>query len=187
MALERQEEFFKEISETALKEMNIDDLTKQLTSDYNKDYYAGMATIRQSIKDTLQPIFKSLSNYNVYQMALYTCHTTKPTLIDKFFDELSKTKDKKERTILYAKIAICQFCDDECARREGRMTYEEFMQKNKGNKILRELEKDNRQLDRIEKVEKKDHKKGMGLFAKWLSKKAKKQEKTKTKNTEETF
>ena len=88
MALERQEEFFKEISETALKEMNIDDLTKQLTSDYNKDYYAGMATIRQSIKDTLQPIFKSLSNYNVYQMALYTCHTTKPTLIDKFFDTI---------------------------------------------------------------------------------------------------
>ena len=182
MALENKDKFFEELFEMATRDVNMEEITALLTSDYNKDYYAGMDKIRQTIKENLAPMFKSLSNYDVYQMAMYTCHTPGKTLIDSLFDELEKTKDPKERTILRFKIALCQYCDDQCAIREGRPTYEDFLKRERAGKVMKDLEKERRNVERVERVAKKDPKKGLNLFQRLFGKKNKEAAKNKEDN-----
>ena len=170
MAIAKKDKFLDELFETAVNEMNIEELTAGLTSDYNRYYDHAMAVIRKTIKETLQPMFQSMSSGDVYDLANYTCHGKRPTMVDKLFDKLGHTKNKEERTKLYAKIALCQFCDDECARREGRMTYEDFLAKQKKNVISKELDAELKNLVKVEKASKKDEEKGKNLFQKLFAK-----------------
>ena len=170
MAIAKKDKFLDELFETAVREMNIEELTAGLTSDYNKYSDHAMAVIRKTIKDTLQPMFQSMSSGDVYEIANYTCHGKRPTMVDKLFDKLGHTKNKEDRTKLYARIALYQFCDDECARREGRMTYEEFLAKQKKNVISKEIETELKNLVKVENAIKKNKEKERNLFQKLFAK-----------------
>ena len=180
MAIAKKDKFLDELYYTAVSEMNIEELTAGLTSDHNEHYDNAMAVIRKTIKETLQPMFQSMSKPDVYDLANYTCHGKRPTMIDKLYDKLHHTKNKEERTKLYARIALYQFCDDECARREGRMTYEDFLAKQKKGQVIKELESENKKLVKVEKAIEKDEEKGKKLFQKlfFRNKKENKHEET---------